>query len=91
MTLEQLANPFATAICEHLVKADRQGQFTTSQFLHACRRFNKDEITRAQLLETTARLGFVNVIDAFHIVNQGRYQCSSSLTSGRPRGYPPHG
>src|SRR5262249_20631303 len=43
----------------------------TSKFLDEVRRFNRGELTEAQLAETTARLGFANVIDAFHVVGAG--------------------
>jgi hypothetical protein len=71
VSLEELSEPFSRHIADHLKKADRQGTFASSRFLDACRSFNEGEITQGQLLEQTTRLGFNNVIDAFHIVNQG--------------------
>ena len=41
------------------------------QLLDGCRKANQGAITKSELLATTTRLGFVNVIDAFHVVNQG--------------------
>jgi hypothetical protein len=38
------------------------------QFLDACRSFNKGELPEDKLVETTVRIGFNNVIDAFHVV-----------------------
>ena len=66
--LEELARPFARNLCDHLRQADRQGTFKSSQFLNACRRANTGEITEQQLIDETVRRGFVNVIDAFHVV-----------------------
>ena len=56
-------------MCEHLSHTDKQATSQQSRFLDACRAFNRAEISKDELLATTARLGFNNVIDAFHIVN----------------------
>ncbi len=69
--LDDLAAPFARHLCEHLKKADKQATSPSSRFLDACRAFNRGEIAEDSLVETTARLGFANVIDAFHIVGSG--------------------
>jgi hypothetical protein len=66
--LEDLADPFAQHLCRHLQESDKQTTSSSSKFLDACRSFNKGESTRAQLNEETTRLGFQNVIDAFHMV-----------------------
>ena len=68
--LGELAVPFARHLCEHLERR-KQGTFGQSRFLDACRAYNRGELTQTQLIEQTARLGFSNVIDAFHVVNQG--------------------
>lgn len=70
ITLEELAVPFASYLCDHLKLADKQGTFQRSRFLDACRGANAGELTQSQLVEQTARLGFVNVIDAFHVVGR---------------------
>jgi hypothetical protein len=70
ISLDDLAVPFARHICGHLKGADKQGQFASSKFLDACRSFNRGELDLNGLHRTTARLGFQNVIDAFHIVGQ---------------------
>jgi hypothetical protein len=62
--LEDLAVPYAAAICEHLRVEDRQSTSAQSQFLDACRSCNRDELDATQLAEVTVRLGFANVIDA---------------------------
>jgi hypothetical protein len=69
--LEELAGPFARHICEHLKLVDKQTTSRSSKFLDACRAFNRGELPEDRLIETTARLGFNNVIDAFHVVGSG--------------------
>jgi len=71
VTLQELAAPFASHLCDHLKLADKQGTFQKSRFLDACRKANRGEITEAKLIEETVRLGFNNVIEAFHIVGNG--------------------
>ena len=39
--------------------------------MNYCRDYNADRLTYNELIEATVRHGFVNVIDAFHIVGQG--------------------
>lgn len=68
--LETLAGPFARHVCEHLEINDKQATSPSSKFLDACRAFNAGTITHDELIDATIRLGFVNVIDAFHIVNR---------------------
>jgi hypothetical protein len=67
--LEDLALPFARRICAHLQQADRQATSPSSRFLETCRSFNRGETSEDQLRAATVRLGFNNVIDAFHVVN----------------------
>jgi len=69
VTLDDLAKPFARHICHHLQGVDKQGTSPSSRFLDACRKFNSDEIKEDELLDTTTKLGFANVIDAFHVVD----------------------
>ena len=71
VSLEELAVPFAQHLTEHLRLVDTQGTSKSSRFLDTCRSFNGGEIDDDQLREATARLGFVNVIDAFHVVGSG--------------------
>ena len=70
VTLEELAAPFSDHICAHLRLAERQGTFKQSRFLEACRRANAGELTRDQVIEITVKLGFNNVIDAFHVLGR---------------------
>ena len=67
--LDDLALPFARNICEHLITADKQITSSSSTFLDYCRKFNANEIDENKLKTETTRLGFVNVIDAFHHVS----------------------
>ena len=70
VSLEELAEPYARNLVDHLQKSGRQGTSPSSQFLEVCRKFSRGEIPKDELLSQTARLGFVNVLDAFHNVNQ---------------------
>lgn len=71
ITLDELALPFAHQICQHLKRSPKQATSTSSKFLDSCRKFNSGELSEDKLRDVTVRLGFINVIDAFHIVNQG--------------------
>jgi hypothetical protein len=66
ISLEDLATPYAEAICEHLKLAPKQATSSSSRFLDGCRAFNAGETTEDQLRSLTVQLGFNNVIDAFH-------------------------
>ncbi|OBG38130.1 hypothetical protein A5673_15625 [Mycobacterium sp. E3198] len=68
--LEDLAVPFSRELCAHLKEVDTQSTSSGSRFLDACRHFNAGRITQTELVETTALLGFNNVIDAFHVVDR---------------------
>jgi hypothetical protein len=69
--LAELALPFSKSITEHLHLADKQATSPSSRFLDFCRKFNRGEVSQEQLTEATVRLGFNNVIDAFHVVSNG--------------------
>ena len=68
-TLTDLALPFSDALCRHLGVQDKQTTSRTSRFLDMLRGFNRGEIDIDEKIDSTARLGFVNVIDAFHVVH----------------------
>jgi hypothetical protein len=70
--LPELAVPYAAGLCEHLQVEDRQSTSAGSQFLDACRSRNRADLEAAQLAEATVRLGFANVIDAFHVSRGGQ-------------------
>lgn len=68
LTLDELAVPFARHIAAHLKNVDKQATSSTSKCLEGVRRFNRGEIDESQLVKETVQRGFVNVIDAFHVV-----------------------
>lgn len=70
ITLDELAVPFSRHICEHLAHSPRQSTSRSSTFLSTCKRYLENEITESELHAATAKLGFVNVIDAFHVVGR---------------------
>ncbi|WP_340104902.1 hypothetical protein [Rhodohalobacter sp. 8-1] len=71
ISLSDLAEPFSQNIIEHLKENDKQGSASSSKFLDTCRQHIAGEVSKEQLLESTERLGFVNVVDAFQNVNGG--------------------
>jgi len=71
ITLEELADPFSRHLCEHIAHSPRQVTSPSSGFLDACRSYNDGTSTHEALLQATVKNGFNNVIDAFHIVNNG--------------------
>ena len=74
ISLEELAEPFSRNVCSHLAAAPKQATSPSSKFLNTCKLYNDGEISGSQLIEATSKLGFVNVIDAFHNVNQGEIE-----------------
>ncbi|MFB3164733.1 HNH endonuclease [Neobacillus sp. 179-J 1A1 HS] len=70
VSLEELSEPFSKNIIEHLKNNDKQITSKSSTFLNACREAMRNEMSHDQLISTTEKYGFVNVLDAFHIVNQ---------------------
>ncbi len=69
--MEQLAEPFSRHLCEHLKLETKQVTSKSSKFLNACNSFNTNKLSHDELIKKTVKLGFANVIDAFHIVNNG--------------------
>ena len=70
VTMEELAAPYSAQLCAHLKLAEKQGTFSASRFLDACKKANTGEVNQSQLIEQTTRFGFNNVIDAFHIIGR---------------------
>lgn len=70
ITLEELADPFAKCLCEHIASAPKQATSKSSQLLDACKDFNQGVITQQKLKDITISKGFDYVIDAFHVVNR---------------------
>lgn len=71
VTLDQLADPYTRHLCEHLAHSPKQSTSRSSKFIDACSGFNNGEVTHDALIATAVQFGFNNVLDAFHIVNQG--------------------
>ncbi len=69
VSMEELAEPYARNLVEHLRRTDRQGTAASSRFLNACRSFIRGEIAEDELLARTVGWGFADVLDAFHNVN----------------------
>ena len=90
VTLEELAIPFSSKVCEHLMGCDKQGTSKTSKFLDACRDFNSGKISQDQLIRETQDKGFQNVLDAFHNIDGAeaplRFFDISEVNSTRKRG-----
>jgi hypothetical protein len=63
--------PSSRHIVRRLEQAAKQATSPSSRFLETCRQFGEGKIPQERLIAKTMRLGFNNVIDAFHIVNQG--------------------
>lgn len=68
--LEELAGPYARNLCRHLENAPKQATSRSSSFLDACKEYNEGAISQQELIDKTVEKGFVNVIDAFHVVNR---------------------
>ncbi len=71
ITLDELSVPFSKNILEHLEKTGKQGTSGSSSFINILKEYQTGKISKEQMLSETARRGFVNVLDAFHVVNQG--------------------
>jgi len=69
--LTDLAPHFAGHLVEHLKHSPKQATSASSKFLEACKAYAIDSDDKELLVEQTIRLGFNNVIDAFHIVGSG--------------------
>jgi len=72
VTLQDLAEPFSRHLVEHLRRHDKQGSAASSRFLTICRGFIAGTVSQEEVLAQTEKLGFVNVVDAFPIVNNAR-------------------
>lgn len=74
ITLEQLAEPFSKNLCSHLLHSPKQITSKSSKYIDACVAYNQNQIDKDTLIGTTVKLGFNNVIDAFHNVNGGEIE-----------------
>lgn len=71
VAMDQLAEPFSRHLCEHLRHSPKQITSKSSTFLSACSSYNNGSFSHEKLIGQTVKLGFNNVIDAFHVVNSG--------------------
>ena len=69
VSLEDLAIPFSAEIVNHLKEHPKQGTSSSSKFLETCQAYIGGNIAMDKLHEETAKLGFVNVVDAFHNIH----------------------
>ncbi|MGL5250838.1 MAG: HNH endonuclease domain-containing protein [Vibrionaceae bacterium] len=74
ITLEQLAEPFSKNLCSHLLHSPKQITSKSSKFIDTCVAYNEKRIDKETLINATVKLGFNNVIDAFHNVNGGEIE-----------------
>jgi len=71
LSFEEVAKIYSKELCDHLKLEDKQGTFSSSKFLDVCRNFNSGKVSYDELIQTTVKLGFNNVFDAFHNVANG--------------------
>lgn len=70
LTLEQLAVPYTRHLVEHIKNHPKQSISRSSRFLNACEGYAKGTTSYDQLISAAVKLGFDNVLDAFHVVNR---------------------
>lgn len=71
VTLEQLADPYTKHLVEHVRSHPRQTTNRSSKFMDACAGYANGTTAYDELISTAVKLGFNNVLDAFHVVNKG--------------------
>lgn len=71
LSLEELSPIFAKYMLEHIGNGKRQITSTSSKFINALELYNERKIEWEQLLQVTEKVGFNNVIDAFHNIPNG--------------------
>ena len=76
ISLQDISVHFAAHICEHLKLSDKQAVSSSSKYLDICRGHNAGTVSYDELIDSTRKLGFVNVLDAFHNVNNDRLPVS---------------
>lgn len=82
VSLQDLAEPFARAMCNHVAEAPRQATGKPGPFIEACRKFNADEIDKDELISSTIANGFNCVLDKFHNVNRAKLPIKFYEVSG---------
>lgn len=71
VSLEALSPIYAKYMLEHVQNGKRQVTSTSSKFINALELYNEKKLTWEQLLLVTEKVGFKNVIDAFHNIPNG--------------------
>lgn len=85
--LEDLAEPFSRYIVEHVKSGNKQGK-NPGKFLNTCKEYHQGKINHDELIKVTSKLGFQNVIDAFHNVNNAEvpHRFFADERNGRNKG-----
>jgi len=68
-TLDEIAVPYTKHLGQHLQQQPKQITSAQSRFLDQISAYHRGEINHDALIQQTTRLGFNNVIDAFHRVH----------------------
>ena len=76
VSLEELSPHYVKHLLEHVTMGKRQTTSPSSKFLSACMLYSNEQITYPQLLDVTTKIGFNNVIDAFHHIPNGKLNTS---------------
>ena len=69
ISLERLAEPFSRHLCDHLKHSPKQVTSPSHTFIDACNQYNLHQLSQDELIATTVKLGFNDVIGAFHMVH----------------------
>ncbi len=70
VSFEELADYYTRELCTHIKSYKKQITAKSSKFLEACKDFNEEKIDINDLREITIKMGFTNVLERFHTVNQ---------------------
>jgi len=82
LKFSDLAEPFSRHVSEALKREDKQCTSPTNSYLDACRKFNRKEISKDELIGTTVKKAFGDVVPRFHNVRGGKTLSFYSPTSG---------
>ena len=66
---------------DHSKAAPKQTTSRSIRYLDACKRYNEGQLTSADLVAATVKLGFNNFLDAFHASTVTLFPSASSWTS----------
>ncbi|ARN74889.1 HNH endonuclease domain-containing protein [Oceanicoccus sagamiensis] len=80
--IEDLAVPYSKYLCGHIEIADKQGN-SDGEFLRTCRKYNLNEVSHEELISKAIRLGFGDVLKAFHNVPSGEVPVKFFIEEGR--------